>query len=358
LVLGAPYKTLVAGRPLSELLLHNFPENGVKFLLHHPDNLQDLVRLLALRYHNLPDANRFDFSRRTIEPDTLIRADFSHGITDLLVRLPLQTGKHAADWVKLYLLFEHLSGHQRHIVPRSLAYAMDAYRLQERRWLQRHANLQGLLYEAVIPIVIYTGERTWQAPTPFHELVQGGTLLAPFIPATEPLFLSLPGQAEHELVDQGGALGVVLHLLQQRHATAAAFHELLVRAVGLIQERAPRDRHRLVELLAYLTALVYHFRNERASLREELERSIKQPPVRKEIRAVGRTLAEALREEGAVEAKQQTLILLLRRKFGRKLTTAVTGVIQGTRDLPTLDEWLGNVLDAGTLDEVGIPGRS
>jgi predicted transposase YdaD len=126
-----------------------------------------------------------------------------------------------------------------------------------------------------------------------------------------------------------------------------------------------------VELLAYLTALVYHFRNERASLREELERSIKQAP---EIRAVGRTIAEALREEGkregrregrregkqegVVEAKQQTLVLLLRRKFGRKLTTAVTGVIQATRDLPTLDEWLGNVLDADTLEEVGIPGRS
>src|SRR5439155_21334174 len=122
--------------------------------------------------------------------------------------------------------------------------------------LEGHPNLQGLLYEAVIPIVVYTGERTWRAPTPFHELVQGGTLLAPFIPATEPLFLSLPGQPEQEVVDCGGALAIVLHLLEQRHVTMETFHGLLIQAVGLIQERAPRDQHRLVELLAYLMALV------------------------------------------------------------------------------------------------------
>jgi hypothetical protein len=87
----------------------------------------------------------------------------------------------------MYLLVEHLSGHQRHIVPRSLGYAMEAYRLQERRWLERHDSLQRFMYEAVVPIVIYTGERTWQAPTPFRELVKGGDAFAAFIPPTEPL---------------------------------------------------------------------------------------------------------------------------------------------------------------------------
>src|SRR5438270_8530846 len=95
----ALYKALVATQRISELLLHNFPENGVKFLLQHPDNLQDLVQMLALRYRSMPDANCFDFTRRTIEPDTLIRSDFSHGITDLLVRLPFRTGVQATDWI-------------------------------------------------------------------------------------------------------------------------------------------------------------------------------------------------------------------------------------------------------------------
>jgi hypothetical protein len=40
----------MATQGVSELLLHNFPENGVKFLLHNPGNLEDLLRLLAARH--------------------------------------------------------------------------------------------------------------------------------------------------------------------------------------------------------------------------------------------------------------------------------------------------------------------
>jgi len=141
---------------VSELLLHNFPENGVKFLLHNPSNLQDLLRWLAWHDQTLPDPGRFDFAKRSIEPDTLVRGDFSHGVTDLLVRLPFRLDDQITEPIKVYLLFEHLSAHQRQIVPRSIGYAMDVYRLQERRWLQAQQSLQNFLYEVVVPIVIYT----------------------------------------------------------------------------------------------------------------------------------------------------------------------------------------------------------
>ena len=101
--------------PVSDLLLHNFPENGVKFLLHNPGNLRDVMAYLAAQYRTLPDLGCFDFSRRTIEPDTLIRSDFSHGVTDLLVRLPFRSGREPAAWIKMYLLVEHLSAYQRNI---------------------------------------------------------------------------------------------------------------------------------------------------------------------------------------------------------------------------------------------------
>ena len=54
--------------------------------------------------------------------------------------------------------------------------------------------------------MIYTGERTWQCDAAFRELVHGA-MFAPFIPATEPLFLSLPGQSEQELVQHGSPTG-------------------------------------------------------------------------------------------------------------------------------------------------------
>jgi hypothetical protein len=353
--------------PLSDLLLHNFPENGLKFLLHNPANLRDLLQFLAAHNTTLPAAGSFDFDRRSIEPDTHIRSDFSHGVTDLLVRLPFRAGLQPSTWIKVYLLFEHLSGHQRHIVPRTVGYAMEVYRLQERRWLQSHKTLQGLLYEAVIPIAIYTGERVWQAPTPFRELVKGGEFFAPFIPGTEPLFLSLPGKSEEELVRDGRALGTVLYVLQQRHAVIDDFHRALTNAVGIVQEHAAEDRHRLSELLSYLTAVVYHFRNvnERDSLRDELERSIRVQTVRKEVHSMGQTIAEALREEGMMEgerkgelkAKRETLIMQLRQKFGGKVTPAIVGNIEKTSDLDMLDHWLAELLDAETLQELGIQAR-
>ena len=74
---------------------------------------------------------------------------------------------------------------------------------------------------------------------------------------------------------------------------------------------------------------------------------------------MGRTIAEALREEGIVEgtlkAKQQTLVFLLRRKFGKKVTSAIVSNVKKMKDVAILDEWLGNVIDATTLDQVGVP---
>ncbi len=112
----------------------------------------------------------------------------------------------------------------------------------------------------VLPIVIYTGERPWRAPTRFRDLVTGGDLFAAFIPEIEPIFLSLPSESEQDLVRDGGALGTVLHVLQQRHADLDAFHAIYLKAARTIQEEAARNDHRLRELLAYLEALVYHFR--------------------------------------------------------------------------------------------------
>jgi hypothetical protein len=58
-----------------------------------------------------------------------------------------------------------------------------------------------------------------------------------------------------------------------------------------------------------------------------------------------------------VESKQQTLIMQLRRRFGRKVTSAMVTTIERTKDLGTLDEWLGNFADAQRVEDVGIPGK-
>jgi hypothetical protein len=349
---------------VSELLLHNFPENGVKFLLHNPGNLRDLLTMLAKLYPDLPGPDRFAVQRRDIQPDTFIRGDFSHGVADLLVRLPFRTDERE-EWIQIYLLVEHLSTHQRLIVPRSVGYAMDAYRSQLRRWEESRGSLEHFKYDLVVPIVLYTGERSWRAPTPFRNLVNGGDAFPTQIPSIEPLFLSLPSLNEETLAREGGALGVVLRLLRQRSAAFETFQALLTDTALMVESQLWQDSHRLREILSYLAASVYHFRNknEREHLSAELARSIQSRTLRREVQTMGQTIADALREEGKregrregkLEGKQQALVLQMQRRFGRKATAAFIATIEKTTAAQTLDKWLGNIVDAKTVEDIGIP---
>ena len=60
------------------------------------------------------------------------------------------------------------------------------------------------------------------------------------------------------------------------------------------------QRHRWLELLSYLMALVYHDRSqgEHQPLQEMIERSVGSGRDREEVREMGKTMAEVLREEG------------------------------------------------------------
>jgi hypothetical protein len=76
---------------------------------------------------------------------------------------------------------------------------------------------------------------------------------------------------------------------------------------------------------------------------------------------MGQTIAEALREEGKrkgiLRAKQQTLVMLLQRKFGRMVPAAAVAAIKRTKDVATLDTWLCNLVDANRVKDVGISGK-
>jgi hypothetical protein len=59
------------------------------------------------------------------------------------------------------------------------------------------------------------------------------------------------------------------------------------------------------------------------------------------------------RSEAAIETRQQTLIRLLRRRFG-KIPAKVTRAINATKATEQLDDWLDQVLTASSLDEMGF----
>ena len=68
---------------------------------------------------------------------------------------------------------------------------------------------------------------------------------------------------------------------------------------------------------------------------------------------MGRTIADALKEEGRLEKSREILIRLLRRRFG-EIPDESVGIIQATTDLERLNHWLDLVVSAGTLEEIEI----
>ena len=102
-------------------------------------------------------------------------------------------------------------------------------------------------------------------------------------------------------------------------------------------------------------ALVYHVRetSEWPSLQQAIEASVQTDEHRQEVFEMRRTIADELKEEGAIRNRQQTLIRLLKRRFG-DVPDELSSTIRATNDPAQLDEWLDRFATAETLDEVGI----
>ena len=66
-----------------------------------------------------------------------------------------------------------------------------------------------------------------------------------------------------------------------------------------------------------------------------------------------RTIADELEEKSAIKTRQQTLIRLLKRRFG-DVPDEPLSTIWATNDPEQLDEWLDRFATAEALDEVGI----
>src|SRR5262249_21771013 len=133
-------------------------------------------------------------------------------------------------------------------------------------------------------------------------------------------------------------------------------------------ETMPRDeRLRWLELLSYIQALVYHDRepSERQELRETIEASVQTEQHRLEVAKMGRSIADALREEGLkkglkegrkegeIRGRKQTLLRQLRNRFG-ELPPETVDTIKAAEDIKQLDAWLDRVVSARTLGQMKI----
>jgi hypothetical protein len=217
----------------------------------------------------------------------------------------------------------------------------------------------------VLPVVFYTGTRRWDALGRLSGLVQLGEEFGALIPSLDPIFLNLSTIDPSQLVGPGGHFGRLLRVIQGRRLPAAEFTAVVREAVRGLEAMRPAERARWLELLSYLTALVYHDREpaEHHGLHAVIEESILEERDRSEVRTMTRSMADVLREEGKklgekkgeLRALKRLLLKLLREKF-TDLPAQVEKTVKTTDRVDLLEEWGRRVVHARTLADMEICG--
>jgi hypothetical protein len=340
-------------------IVRDFSENAVKLLLEVPANVRELLTI-----PELPMLDNIDFNHMIRVRTSFVLRDYRHVEADVVLRAPLRRrpGDQQRRSITIYILIEHQSEPDAMMPFRVLEYVVQIYKAQAREWRRRHSSFAGFRFQPVLPVVFYTGTRRWENLGRLVDLVDMGEDFEAVIPALAPLFLNLSAVPAKKLETIGG-FGWVLRLIQERQARRAEFRELLRRAVEHLETMAAPERLRWLELLSYIHALVYHERNrtERADLREQIEASVRTDSHRREVSAMGKTIAEDLMQKGrkqgskkeAVRSRRKILLELLRERF-RDLPRETAATIESTTNLEKLDSWLRRFATAGSLEEVGI----
>jgi hypothetical protein len=154
----------------------------------------------------------------------------------------------------------------------------------------------------------------------------------------------------------------VLRLVQRRRARTPEFGRLLHEVVEALEGMPAGEQERWHLFLSYIHALVYHERQEGEidDMQEVIEASASTETHRREIQAMKQTYAEKLlaegQEKGELLALRKTLLQLLRQRF-RKVPASIETTVNNTSDVGQLETWIGRVVTASTLSDIGIPGN-
>jgi hypothetical protein len=248
--------------------------------------------------------------------------------------------------VLIYVLAEHQSKVDPWMVFRVLCYMVAIWK----GYCADHPRAK--LLPAIVPIVVHHSATGWTAPVAFDELLDVDAelldTLGPYLPRFRFLLDDVSKQTDADLrartaMTPGGRL-VILALKHGRAPVA-------IRVGALAPDgRALAVRDVLTSVVRYILETS---RVEPAALRELLARQVGRKEAERML-----TTAEKLRREGRaegraegkIEGKRESLLYLLRERFGR-LPRAVVARIEKT-GTAELDLWFARVLTAASLGDV------
>ncbi|WP_295447191.1 Rpn family recombination-promoting nuclease/putative transposase [uncultured Thiodictyon sp.] len=289
---------------------------------------QDFLR------HHLPSRLLATIHLDTLEisKDTYVSKDLRSAYSDLVYRVQCRNGDGE---LTIYLLFEHKSTPEHWTLLQLLRY-IAAEGEQHRK---QHPDARHL--PPVYPLVIYHGERLWQAPRSFHELVAPlPDALKPFVPQFTYALHDLSVRTDAEI--KGDVLTRLVQLAMRwifSDEPIARLRELL----NLIEQVA--DQATALELLESL--LRYYVQGTQRVDEQDARRLLQQTSNGDPIM---QTFIDRYIEQGRQQGEVRMLLRQIEQKFGPPSESVRQRIAEADAD--TLLHWSERILTADTVDAV------
>jgi hypothetical protein len=126
-----------------------------------------------------------------VQPESFIAPSFAQLESDVILRAPFQVRRGRDGSIEIFILIEHQSEPDELMLFRVLHYVVLIYERQAAEWRQTHPNMRKFRFSPVLPIVFYSGRRSWDELKPMVELVHQGKLFEKRLPMLEPEFINL-----------------------------------------------------------------------------------------------------------------------------------------------------------------------
>ncbi len=352
-------------RSFFDIPIEHFPDKSARWLLQDKENVQGLLEIVAIELVDLIDFNQLSQLNRSFIADNLREQE-----SDILFSVPFKR-ESGIDELIIYVLIEHQSTVDVAMGFRVLFYMTQIWDAQRREWTSNNIPKSKWRLRPILPIVFYSGDRSWNSPLTLGAMMDIPSVLSQFVPKFDTLFLSVKDTDVTDLTKTDHPFGWLLTVLQKEGASKDRIVDALVEAMSHLNTLDPEQSEQRRRAINYLLLLILHRRptKEHQELIKLVDRHIHEM----EVETMAKSMADVLREQGIEQgkaegkaegieqgieqgktrAKQEAVIKLLQFRFN-DIPKMVTDQVTSIQDLSRLDLLFEEVWEADTLDEINL----
>ena len=364
-----------------DIPIGHFHDRSARWLFQDSEYVLGLVQLLAPE-----SAERIDFGKMELVSGSFILDNLRGPESDIVVRVPFRDQSDGEDLL-IYILIEHQSTIDSTMPFRLLLYMTQIWDTQRRQWESEGTPASERRLRMVLPIVFYTGDKTWTASLSLDEMMGAPDELSRFVPKFDVLFLGVKDTDDADLTKTGHPIGWLLTVLKQEHASKEELRGAIIEALSHISALDDDQARLRQQAIGYIQLLIFHRREveEHEELSALVKEHIPHPTDKEEAERMAQTMADYVNErgeargfqrgieqgvergieqgiergteqgieQGTAQAKQAALLKLLQSRF-YPVPENVINRITLIHNLFILDSLFESALNAETLDEIAL----